>query len=384
MVTAGARHVVLASRREPTSQQRAQIGRLSRRGARITTALCDVSSEEAVTRVVREIQGAGPALRGIVHAAGVLDDGVALQQTRERFHKVLAPKTAGAWNLHRATANDPLDFIVFFSSIASMLGSPGQSNYAASNAFLDAFARQLRMQGVPASSISWGIWGQGGMAAGVGARNKERWAEQGLQPMDPSDAVVALELAIESRLPHLGILSVDWDRYASHPGAASLRPLIGELAEPPTAGRVEHVRPPAISERLRRVPAGQRRGVLQQHLRERVLKVLGLAGSYPLDPHQGLREVGLDSLLAIELRNTLQSDLQGTLPATLAFDYPTVEALTDFLSSGPLATVMGVDTGGAAAGERAASVRAVTELSDEEAEALLLAELTGARTDKGY
>jgi acyl transferase domain-containing protein len=381
MIRHGARHLVLASRSEPTEGQRRRIARLARGGAKVTTVRCDVSRTDDVVGVVHDIRTGGLALRGIIHCAGVLDDGVVLQQTRERFAKVLAPKCAGAWNLAQASAAMPLDFLVFFSSTSSLLGSAGQSNYSAANAFMDTFARQLRARDVPAVSISWGIWADAGMAAALGDRNSQRWAEQGLTPMAAADAVVALEMALTAGIPHVGVLSIDWSRYMSAPANDSLRAFVGGLLEESRPAQQPAAKAPNVSERLRRIPAGQRRAAVLQHVRERAIKVLGLAPSFPLDARQGLRDVGLDSLLAIELRNTLQSDAQAPLPATLAFDYPNVEALTAFLCEGPFASLVGESQGAASAASSAAQT--VVDLSDEQAEALLLAELAGFRTSQG-
>jgi acyl carrier protein len=217
------------------------------------------------------------------------------------------------------------------------------------------------------------------MAAQSGDRTRDRWSQQGLTPMSTADALLALEMTIAADFAHVGVLTVDWDRYATAAASESVvRPLGGLLERKPGPATA----PPAIiADRLRRVGVGQRGSLLQQHVRDRALSVLGLEPAFPLDPRQGLRDVGLDSLLAIELRNALQSDVQASLPATLAFDYPTVEALAAFLAEGPLAGVMGT-AGNAVAADRtdaAAAGAEVASLSDDEAEALLLAELAGYR-----
>ena len=162
------------------------------RGAHVVTLAADIAQRADVDRVLAHVAGSMPPLRGIVHAAGVLDDGVILGQTWTRLATVMAPKVRGAWNLHEATRALPLDFFVMFSSIASALGSPGQANYASANALLDALAHYRRGQGLPALSINWGPWADGGMAAGAANQISRRWSDRGLASLTPDEGLRAL------------------------------------------------------------------------------------------------------------------------------------------------------------------------------------------------
>ena len=165
LVEKGARHLVLLSRSGASSAGEEVAADLAAKGATVTTIQADVSNESDLARALSEIRNTMPPLRGVIHAAGVLDDHLLLNLDAESFRRVLAPKVLGAWNLHTLTADLPLDFFVVFSSVASVLGSPGQANYAAANAFLDGLAHDRRSQGLPCLSINWGPWAEVGMAA---------------------------------------------------------------------------------------------------------------------------------------------------------------------------------------------------------------------------
>ena len=165
MVQQGARHLVLLGRGDATSLTREAISALEEAGARVVVARADVAQEEHVAGALVKIHDSIPPLRGIIHAAGVLDDGLLLNQNQERLAAVMAPKVQGAWNLHKLTLSAPLDFFVLFSSLASVLGSPGQGSYAAANSFLDALAHQRRALGLPSLTINWGPWDAVGMVA---------------------------------------------------------------------------------------------------------------------------------------------------------------------------------------------------------------------------
>ncbi|NJQ96784.1 MAG: SDR family NAD(P)-dependent oxidoreductase [Hydrococcus sp. CSU_1_8] len=187
LVQQGAKHLILTGRNQPSQEARETIDQLEKIGTRVNVVQADVSNFDDVKRIIASSPhlpvSPSPCLplRGIIHAAGVLDDGVLLKQNWERFDRVLAPKVRGAWNLHLATQNLPLDFFVCFSSIASLLGSPGQGNYAAANAFMDALAHYRRGLGLPGLTINWGVWADVGMAAQLSEHDRARLEEQGIK-----------------------------------------------------------------------------------------------------------------------------------------------------------------------------------------------------------
>ena len=295
---------------------------------------------EGTDRALAAAIEGGRALRGVVHAAGVLDDGVMAEQDWSRAAAVLGPKVAGAWHLHEATVRQPLDFFVLFSSTASVLGTAGQGPYAAANAFLDALAHRRRAHGLPGLSINWGPWGDVGMAAGVSDREKRRWRDAGVGFLSTTDALMAFDLLSSSAAIQAVAVDVDWQRLA----AARLRgahwPLVAGVTRvspvPPASVGANALASPGVDgvvELIRALPPQRRTAALRTHIREQVVKVLALDPSFPLDPIQGLSDLGMDSLMAVDLRNRLQATLAISLPATLAFDCPTIEALTERVGS---------------------------------------------------
>ncbi|HUL78059.1 MAG TPA: SDR family NAD(P)-dependent oxidoreductase, partial [Vicinamibacteria bacterium] len=332
MVEHGARHVVLMGRRAPSENALAVIRELEGRGARVVVAQADVSSEEGVRGVLTQIAGSLPPLRGVIHAAGVLDDGVLLQQNWSRFAKVMAPKVEGGWNLHRLTEGAPLDFFVLFSSGAALLGSPGQGNHAAANAFLDALAHHRRSRGLPAVSINWGVWSEVGAAAERGV--EDRVAGHGMEAFSPRDGLRILGRLIGDAPPQVGVLAIDWPRLSVLLPAL---PFYADLARTTPARATSPAREtaaPAVDAfcaRLAEAPPLRRWTLLEEKVRAEAVKVLGLDAARVVETDRPLQELGLDSLMALELRNALGKAVGEALPATLLFDHPTLERLVAFL-----------------------------------------------------
>jgi acyl carrier protein len=301
---------------------------------------------------------------------------VLLDQDARRFEAAFRPKVAGAWNLHRLTRHAPLDFFVLFSAGAALLGSPAQANYAAANAMLDAFASYRRAQGLPALSIDWGAWSGVGMAARLDERDRRRMVERGLGTIVPEEGGALLVSLLGETRTRVAVLPVRWERYVRAAGARSSRLLLelagsAEQAGPGTDERQE--RP--LAAQLRGAPESRRRGLLLAHIQRLAVRVLGAAADVAIDPARPLRELGLDSLMAVELRNGLARDTETRLPATLLFDHPTLDGLAEYLMS----TVPGLRGNGPATAEAAPPAREVAALSEDEAERALLAELESLR-----
>ena len=331
MVGAGARHLLLMGRNAPGEQAATAIRELESAGARVVVVRGDISRREDVAAAVAPIDGM-PPLRGVVHSAGVLADAVIAEQNAERFDAVLAPKVLGALHLHELTANLPLDFFVLFSSTAAVLGSPGQVNYSSANAFLDALAQRRARDGQPALSINWGPWADGGMAASLKVQDRTRVSKHGLLSLSPEQGSAAFLRAIGGKAAQVTVLPADWKR-VGEAADGDVPPLLADLVRRPVQGRstTQPSAPGGFIADLERMPAGRRRGAVQAHVRDQVVQVLGIAASSTLDVQQGLRDLGMDSLMAVELRNRLQRSIGRALPSTLAFDCPTVEALTSYL-----------------------------------------------------
>jgi acyl transferase domain-containing protein/NADPH:quinone reductase-like Zn-dependent oxidoreductase/acyl carrier protein len=372
----GARHLVLIGRRGAPPDAEAALRALAQAGVTVTALAADVSRADDVADVLAHIRRHSPPLRGVVHTAGVLADGILLQQDADRFRRVAHPKADGGWHLHVQTGAAPLDFFVLFSSVTSVLGSPGQSNYAAANAFLDALAHRRRAEGLPALSINWGPWSRVGMAARLAQGGRE--ALRGLRPINPDEGVAVLATLL--RQETAGQVSVvpfdaaDW--VAAYPASGrsnQLALLAGAAAAEPDPDDQDLRQALLAAE-----PGRPRRSVLEQYVREQVAQVLRLTPSR-VDSATPLRSFGIDSLMSLELRNRLEQGLKLPLAASLTWNYPTIEALVPYLAQRlriPLAA--GDDpppadqppAPGAASGEDD-----LAQLSAEELEALLWEEL---------
>ncbi|WP_257460229.1 type I polyketide synthase [Archangium lipolyticum] len=371
MVDQGARNLVLIGRGGPRPEAQESLRALEAAGARILVLQADVSKREDVRRTLGEAGKLAP-LRGVVHAAGVLDDGVLLQQDWERFARVLAPKVDGAWHLHELTRGEELDFFVLFSSAATLLGSQGQGSYAAANAFLDALAHHRHTLGLPALSINWGPWAEVGMAAQLASR----FQAQGIEAFTPDVALRAFGRVLGHGQPQVTLMRVHWSRYLEQFPRGAAPTLLAELYGRVVAGPEGEHASSELRRRLEKAEPRQRLSLLLEHVQGEAVRVLGLDASSPLEPRQRLFEVGMDSLMALELRNRLQNTVGASLPSTLVFDYPTAEALASYLHD----EVLGLETqtDGSAQGEAqdSALLERIMELSQEELAASLEAKLS--------
>jgi acyl transferase domain-containing protein/acyl-CoA synthetase (AMP-forming)/AMP-acid ligase II/acyl carrier protein len=333
LVEQGARHVVLIARHSPHAKAKQSIENMERLGATITVALADIADLNQAAYVFENLDADYP-LKGIIHAAGVVDDGVIQNQTRERFAKVLHPKIQGAWNLHTLSQDVPLDFFVLFSSMTSFIGTPGQVNYAAANAFLDGLAHFRHAQNLPALSINWGGWSKVGMAARMEEAEHQRLFARGESLITPEQGVEVLDALLGQDTPQVGVLPVQWERYfgtASRPDSF-FQAVLGYLTQ------VEPQKTPKTRWRdtLATTAKNKQLDLLIERLREVVCHILRLPATQKIALRQGLRDLGLDSIMSIEVRGRLETELECPLPATLLFDYPTLETLANYLAASVL------------------------------------------------
>ncbi|MBJ8338375.1 SDR family NAD(P)-dependent oxidoreductase [Antrihabitans sp. YC3-6] len=321
----GVRDVVLASRRGDAGVIAEE---LRSAGARVQTEQCDVADRTALQRLVAGIVAERP-LVGVVHAAGVLDDGVIASLTAERLSTVAAPKVSGAWHLHEATEGLDLSFFVLVSSVAGVLGSAGQGNYAAANAYLDGLASYRRARGQAAVALAYGPWaGPDGMAGRADEVTRNRAARSGIRTIAPAAALSALDDALGS--PHAVLIPVRLELGSVDP-ASVLPPIFDAVAPSRRRGAVSGSS--AVVVDLAALAPGKRHAVVVELIRKHAAAVLGHTGAAAIEPDRPFQEIGFDSLAAVEFRNRLKSATGVNLPATAVFDYPTPTAIANYIAA---------------------------------------------------
>ncbi|MFG1889479.1 type I polyketide synthase [Micromonospora sp. NPDC049051] len=330
----GAEHLMLVSRRGADAPGVTDLVReLTGAGTRVTVAACDVADRAALAKLLDEVPAEVP-LTSVVHAAGVLEDGVLDGLTADRLATVLRPKVLGALHLHELTVGRELRAFVLFSAMAGQLGAAGQGSYAAANAYLDALAEQRHRQGLPATSVAWGPWAAGGMAA-TDQAVEERRRRTGVSRLDTGQALTALAQCVARDEPATMVVGIDWARYV--PGFVAVRPspLIAGVAEARRAVAERAEETGVSAESLAALLAGQtdaeRRKTLLELVRGQAAAVLGHASMDAVEPDRAFRELGFDSLTAVELRNRLTAATGVRLPATVVFDYPTAAGLAEYV-----------------------------------------------------
>jgi myxalamid-type polyketide synthase MxaE and MxaD len=378
LVEQGARHLALLGRSAPSAAAQAAMEAMRQRGAQVVVAQADLTDAAQLAGALADVERHMPPLRGVVYAAGLLDDCLVADLTAERLAAVLAPKVQGAWNLHLQTRGAPLEFFVLFSSAAALLGAPGQSNYAAANAFLGALAAHRRGQGLPALSINWGPWAEVGLAARPDRGG--RLAERGLGSFTPAEGAAAFGRLLGHPTAQVVIMKANWQQLVEQFPVLNTQSLLLELVQADGA-RTENRQAAAegseLVRRLAHVHPRERRGLLVAHIQHEVASVLGLDRSQLPEPEQGFFAMGMDSLMAVELIRRLQASLGSTLPSTLIFEYATIAALADYLAQ-DLIALEPPETSAQPqkqADQLDTAIGKLEQLSEDEAAALLLERL---------
>jgi aryl carrier-like protein len=380
LVEQGARSLVLVGRGRANEAARRQLENLEQAGATVTVAQADVSREDQVMRLLTAIEASLPPLRGIIHAAGVLDDGVLLQQTWERFSRVMAAKVMGSWNLHTLTQNSPLDFFVLFSSAASLLGSPGQANHGAANAFLDALAHHRRALGLPGLSLNWGAWSEIGSAAA--SEVSERAKMKGMGTITPRQGLRSFEQLFSLPVAQIGVVPIAWPTFIQQFQTGIDPPFLAQLAgeaREQVKGNQPTSKQGDLLSQWAATPPEERHSCLVAYIRRQVAKVLRLSTS-ELNVDVPLNCMGLDSLMAVELKNRIKIDSGIEVPLVKFMEDFTIISLTAEMNGQLAEACSSASTAMPAGGQQPATA---IEISPQEAKRILakLDQLTDDEVD---
>ncbi|MGC5334049.1 type I polyketide synthase [Micromonospora sp. DT62] len=344
----GVRSLVLVSRRGPEAAGAGELSeRLTALGASVRIAACDVTDRDQVGALVAEVAAEG-RLAGVVHTAGVLDDGIVEGLTTERLAGVLAPKVSAGWFLHEATAGLDLDLFVVFSSVAGVLGSPGQSAYAAGNAFLDALAVYRRQLGLSAVSLAWGMWDTPGMGASLDEADRARSTRGGVTAMSAETGLRLFDAALTADRPALVPAVIDLAALRAAAGAGLVPPMLRNLVGTTTTRR-QAGQGTTWATRVSGLAPDEARAQIDVLVRGLVAQVLGHGGAEAVPADRAFRELGFDSLTAVDLRNRVNAATGLRLPSTLVFDYPTPQALAAHVHAELAGAAAGPVTSGARA-----------------------------------
>jgi acyl transferase domain-containing protein/acyl-CoA synthetase (AMP-forming)/AMP-acid ligase II/NADPH:quinone reductase-like Zn-dependent oxidoreductase/acyl carrier protein len=379
LVGNGATDLIIVHRSEPNADQLAGVAALREQGATVRLAQADAANRAQLGAAVDLTEN----LRGVFQLAGVLDDGLLQTQDTARFHKVLGPKALGAWNLHQLTADKSLDLFVMYASGAGLLGSPGQGNYAAANAFLDGLAHFRHAQGLPAHSIDWGAFSEVGAAATVS--RADRLAGRGTLSLTPDQGLEALERVLATDHAQVGVVPLDVRQWVEFYPSAAGSSLLSDLVAEDKAGGQKKTGDAELLDALAQADAQGRLRLMESFLSDQVSQVLRIKKA-ALSVDAPLTSLGMDSLMGLELRNRIEGALGLNLPASVLWTYSTITALGAHLSGlisptedADIVTETAADAAEAAGDAVAQQTEAeLEEMDADDLAALLEAELLGS------
>jgi acyl transferase domain-containing protein len=392
LIGQGARSLILVSRRGMSKGAKQLQEEFSAQDVRLVVECANVSDRDELAVVLQRARSFTSApLRVVVHAAGEVDDRLLTDHTEETFARGMRTKVDGARLLEELTAEDTLVATIYYSSVAASLGSAGQASYAAANAFLDGLAAQRTARGLPTLSVNWGAWSEGGMVGQLSTAASTRLRRQGVEPMLSAPALAALEQAILSGESRVSIANIAWAAYREQfpagssaraffdgylPNAAAFGNKLGQAQPTPVSSGMDEIAEIRAAARTERGPR------MEAFVRACARKVLGLSAGRPLPGETPLQDLGLDSLMALELRNVLAQAAGRPLSAALLFDYPGIRGLSQYLLALLMPETKEAENTGSMVKERHAAEAAsfgdeldLSAMSDAEAEELLLAEL---------
>ena len=321
LIEKGAKHLILISRSNPSQSAQTEINRLRKNGVTIDLIAADISNYDDVQKIIYSEHKA--KIKGIIHAAGVLDDGVIQSQTWSRFTTTIAPKILGAWNLHLITQDLELDFFVMFSSVASLIGSPGQSNYGVANAGLDAIARYRHSLNLPALSINWGAWAKAGMAV------NQKFNLKGLNLIEPEQGLAALARLLLSQDNQVGVISANWNQLSQQFPYIRQSNYFAALVDQETATPEQNTE---IFEKLLVTPVAERATYLTNYLQQAIAKIMQIE-TKALSVSDSLIDLGIDSLMVMEAINQLKDNLQLMLYPREFYEHPQIDSLAAYLAT---------------------------------------------------
>jgi NAD(P)-dependent dehydrogenase (short-subunit alcohol dehydrogenase family) len=343
--------LALLGRSQPSAEAEAVLEKIRANGTQVRVFSADVSDYGTMAKVLEHIDAEMPPLRGVIHGAGIQDDNLLLKMDQQQFRKVMAAKVQGAWNLHRLTADRPLDLFVLFSSIVSFLHKVGVSNYSAANAFLDGLAHYRRSQGLKAISINWGAWAEVGFLSKIDQATRDLWTtSEGVQPMPSQRGIQLFECLLEQQGSQYGAFAINWSKWVQYfvSNRMVIPPLIADLAsldQKQTSQITRTNRQPkteSFADLLRETPPNERQASLTDYVTGQLAEILGNPEGQ-LDAQEGFFDMGLDSLLSVEFKTRLQAGLNCNLSPTLVFNYPTIAQLVQYLLSDVLRLTSATD-----------------------------------------
>lgn len=339
LVNKGAEHIILTGRSGASASALKRIATLETQGVKVKVVAADIAIEQDVTTMFTDIIATMPPILGIFHAAGVLDDGFLEKQDYYKYLKVAKPKIFGAYNIHNSLLknNINLDFLIYFSAAAALLGNASQINYSAANSFLDAFAGLQRSQSIPVLSINWGPWSQLGMAAHMSKSSQEMLELNGMNFISPEKGIEALNYLFNNfpNNSEVAILDMNWQKYLRMFGDNVPKIYTQLQTTKDVARKTQHGTESKLESNLIKAKVIDRQEILCIYMESELRRLFKFESNYVIERNVGLTTLGMDSLMSVEFRNNLTKDLGNllskNLPATLTFNYPSIKALAEYI-----------------------------------------------------